>query len=157
MKQVGIIATVIVFFVFAGYLSARQLFRRMERETRIQVKATDAPSELSSLLADLKGGSSIGDIVFLREIRIEPGPASGLFYAVDCRGARMLVLSSVSTIRSFEGRIANLSGAITRFPSLAAMQQEWKLKKTLAAEMRHDGAYIRLDRIWPDASIRARR
>lgn len=156
LKRTVIVAVVLAFIALAGYVSARQLFRRMERDARIQVKAINVPSELAPLLAGLQHNSSAGDIVFLREVRIEPGPAAGLFFAVDQRGSKMAVVSNAPAMSSFSGRVANLTGTITRFPPLATMERQWKLEKPLAAEIRRQVAYIRVDRVWLAASPRAR-
>ena len=145
LKRTAVVLAVLVFLASAGYLSARQAFRKMARDIRIQVKASDTPSEVAPLMDSLS--SSIGDIVFLREIRIEPGPAAGLFFVVDRKGNKMAVRSDTLTMKSFAGKMANLTGAITRFPSLATMQHEWKLQKPFAAEMRQQIAYIRADRV----------
>ncbi len=157
LKRIAMIVAILALLALGGYISARQLYRRMRQDARIEAKASDTPSELASLLAGLKNGSGIGDIVFLREVRIEPGPAAGLFFAVDRKGSRMAVFSDASVMSSFSGRMANLSGSIVRFPSRTTMQRQWKLSKALADEMRQQMAYLRAERVWPAASARAHR
>ena len=157
LRRTATVAAVLAFLALAGYISARQLFRRMERDVSIRVKASDEPSQIAPLLEGLKHDPPAGDIVFLRQVRIESGPAAGLFFAVDQRGSKIVVFSNSATMSSLTGKIADLTGTLARFPSLATMERQWKLEKKPTAEMRQEGAYIRADRVWLAAHARQNR
>jgi hypothetical protein len=121
----------------------------MEHSVRAEVKASDTPTDISSLFEPSKLRSSIGEVVFLNEVRIEPGPSKHLFFAADQRGNKIVVSSDSDATKSLNGKFAEVMGVITPLPALAAMEREWKLSTSVAAGLRKEAVYIRADRIWP--------
>ena len=61
-----------------------------------------------------------------------------------------------AAIQLLNAKPANVTGVITLLPSRAAMVREWKLSKSVAADMGKEAVYIRADRIWPAAPANTR-
>jgi len=148
VRRVAVACAALVFFL-ACYMALDMSVRRMQKNVRAAVKASDTPSDLSLLFETSKFRSSIGKIVFLHEVRIEPGPSKYLFLATDQQGNKIVVSSDSDTIRSLNGKFADVMGVITPLPSLATMEREWKLSTSVVAGLRKEAVYIRANRMWP--------
>jgi hypothetical protein len=123
--------------------------KRMQRNVRAEVKASDTPSDVSLLFGTSKFRASVGKIVFLHEVRIEPGPSNYVFFATDQQGNKIVVSSDSYATKPSNGKFAEVLGVIAALPPLATMEREWKLSASVATSLRKEALYIRAVRIWP--------
>ena len=149
LRRFVIACGVLASIFFACYLALDSSVRRMEHNVRAEVRASDTPTDVSALLEASRSRSSIGKIVFLHEVRIEAGPTKNLLFARDQQGNRIVVHWDGAAIRLLNDKLADVTGVITPLPSHATMVREWKLSKSVAADMGKEAVYIRADRIWP--------
>ncbi len=148
-----VVACIISAFIFfVCYISLDLSVRRMEDNVRAEVKMSDTPTDISSLL-ESKFRSPIGDVVFLNEVRIEPGPSIHLFFAADQQGNKIMIRWDTAATNLLNGKLADVTGVIKRLPSLAAMEREWNLGRSVATDLPKEAIYIHADRIWPASAV----
>ena len=87
------------------------------------------PSCISPLLAG-DVGAEIGDMVFLNDVRLQPGPEPQLFVVSGAKGTRMLVaLDAANGPMRATPMTVDIKGLIRRLPASGILRRQWKLTK----------------------------
>jgi hypothetical protein len=98
----------------------------------------------------MKANSGLGDLVFLNDVKVEPGPKAGIFIVRGAQGNRMLVVTDDQKgARGFSK--ADVRGQIRKLPPWATLRKEWRLSKEQALHLSHDHIYIAAEYIKPQA------
>lgn len=99
----------------------------------MDLSSEDVPptaSCLASLLTD-NASAEAGDMVFLKDVKVRPGPQPQLFIAVGAKGGRLLVRWGARTPQA--GRptppIVDIKGTIHQMPTPRILHREWLLSR----------------------------
>ncbi len=100
------------------------------------------PTNIGAFLDSPEMAGSLGQIVFLNDVRIQRGAAAGVLVARDPAGRSLIVVPKETTLRIEDGQLADVMGAIAPLPSVPAMRKLWKLSPEEAKSRRADTIYI---------------
>jgi hypothetical protein len=107
------------------------------------------PSSLATLVA-IKASSSLGEVVFLNDVKVERGPKPGIFIVRGTQGNRILVVADdLQETSGFSN--ADVRGQIRKLPSVPTLRKEWRLSKEQAHEFADDQIYIAAEYVKPQA------
>ena len=126
-----------------GFIGARRLTNSgMANDIDFSIsEASSTPSAIGSLLAG-NTSAEIGDMVFLNNVRLHPGPMPDLFVVSGARGARMLVfLETNKEFRAVSGDV-DIKGTIQRLPELQVLRKAWRLSKDQLRFFQKQQVYI---------------
>lgn len=74
--------------------------------------------------------AEIGDMVFLNDVRLQPGPEPKLFVVSDATGTRMLVaLDAANRAIRATPMAVDIKGLVRRLPASGILRKQWKFTK----------------------------
>jgi hypothetical protein len=146
-RKYAAVAGVLVFAFFlvtmaGGYLLVRSA---MDDSRPAASRVTNVPTKLASLLSEERG-QVVNHIVFFNDVRLEPGPADDVFYAVGAAGDRMLVVSQGKKASTDADQV-DIQGTIRLVPPTSTLTKKWKLDKEEVKALREQGIYIEASEI----------
>jgi hypothetical protein len=102
---------------------------------------------LASLLTD-NPKTEIGDMVFLNDVKLRPGPRSTIFIAIGTRGKRLLVRwKTTKQIGQRTPQIVDIKGIIRQMPTPGILHTEWMLSKKQIDMLERQNVYIEAESI----------
>ena len=97
---------------------------------------------LASLLTD-DPRAETGDMVFLNDVKLRPGPESQLFIATGAKGERLLVRwEAKKQAGQPSPQIADIKGIIRQMPTPRILHTEWLLSKKEIEVLGRHSVYI---------------
>jgi hypothetical protein len=145
------IALLAVATIAVAALLARRIWNRITERDAVVSAASSAspPSSLASLLVD-HADSFVGDMVFLNEVRVHPGPARNVLIVSGAQGRRMLAFWEGARPCCGDDPItADIQGRIRPLPPTATLRRQWKLSKEQARAFGEQQIYILAESIKP--------
>ena len=104
--------------------------------------ASSTPSSVATLLGK-NAHAAVGDMVYLNEVVLRPGPKPNLFVISGAKNERMLVFSDLPN--SFVDHTAltvDIKGLIRPMPSRTTLRKTWKLNQEQLRFFGNQGVYI---------------
>ena len=95
------------------------------RRTQAQGNSNLPPSRLQPLIEH--GLLIAGQLVFLNDVKLEAGPAKGVYFVVGAEGTTMLVLAAATSVSAAPHDRVDVNGTVRRLPSEWVMRKQWKL------------------------------
>jgi hypothetical protein len=139
----GLAGVVVITALFLG------AWRRTAAEMNQEVGSSatiSTPSSLSQLLeahADLPG-----QVVFLNDVRYEPGPKTDVFFVVGSNGTRLLATGGAQA-QINPGALVDVRGVMRRVPPMRTLRNEWKLSASDARLVAEQRVYLEADTVHP--------
>lgn len=134
----------IVLVAVAGALVAGQ--GQTPAEKRAAKRAELPPSRLDELV-DSNIEQIEGSIVYLNDVKVEPGRAAGVAWVEGAQGTKMLVVAPGQDLDSEAKERVNVLGSVRRVPDASVMRSRWKLTRKEAKEVGKQGMYIEAERV----------
>jgi len=136
-----LVAAILVVSVVAivGWRTAESYAAEMD------LSSDDVPATAScftSLLTD-NTRAEIGDMVFLNDVKLKPGPRARLFIAIGANGGRLLVRwEAPEQAGEPTPEIVDIKGIIRQMPTPRILHTEWMLTKKESEILGRQGVYI---------------
>jgi len=110
------------------------------------LSSEDVPPTASCLASLLTGNASAetGDMVFLKDVTLKPGPQPQLFTAVGAKGGLLLVRWGARTPQAGgpTSRIVDIKGIIHQMPTPRILHREWLLSRKEIEVLGQQSVYI---------------
>ncbi len=100
------------------------------------------PTNIGAFLDSPDLAGSLGQIVFLNDVRIQRGAAGGVLVAEDPAGRSLIVVPKETSLKIEDGQFADVMGTIAPLPPVATMKKIWKLSPEEAKSRQADAVYI---------------
>ena len=105
----------------------------------------DIPATASCLASLLTGDprAEAGDMVFLNDVKLKPGPQPQLFIAIGAKGQRLLVRwEAKDQAGQPSPQIVDIKGIVRQMPTPRILHTEWLLSKKEIEVLGRQGVYI---------------
>ena len=127
-RMLILVAAILVVSVVAivGWRTAESYAAEMD------LSSEDVPPTASCLTSLLTGNTraEIGDMVFLNDVKLKPGPHAPLFVAIGANGGRLLVRwEAQEQAGQLTPKIGDIKGIIRQMPTPRILHTEWMLSK----------------------------
>jgi hypothetical protein len=123
-------------------------WRRTAAEMREEVGSTatvNTPSSVSALLTS-RPEELAGHLVFLNDVRVEPGPKPNVFFVAGAGGDRLLVVTDTPATLP-PGSVVDISGEMHKVPSRQVLRTDWKLSASEAKAISQERVYLAADTV----------
>ena len=139
-----LLAAVVIAILATGVIAAFGSLREMVAATAPDShEGLTPPTDVTSLLRPDPLRSSIGEFVFLNDVRLEAGPAPSLFYAIGASHNKVLVQFGSNKVASGKhSSRMNIQGVIHGMPNPSLARSEWGLSKKASRELAGQPFYI---------------
>jgi hypothetical protein len=139
--RLTIVFAVAAFLLFAASAVVHHWNRDVERFAGLTTSGNaDTPSSLAPLLSG-QVEPMIGDVVFLNDVRVKPGPKSDIFVVSGSARKHMLVVSD-NTKHASALRRVDIKGQIRRLPTEWTLRREWHLTPEQARSFGEQQIYV---------------
>ena len=138
---------ILVAVILVASVGAIVVWRTAESyAAEMDLSSDDVPptaSCLASLLTD-NASAETGDMVFLKDVKLRPGPKPRLFIAVGAKGGRLLVRWGAKTPQAGgpTPRIVDIRGIIHQMPTPRILHKEWLLSRKEIEVLGQQSVYI---------------
>lgn len=145
-RMLILLAAIFVVAVVAivGWRTAKSYAGEMDLSSE-DVPAT--ASCLTSLLTD-NTRAEIGDMVYLNDVKLKPGPQAHLFIAIGANGGHLLVRwEAQEQAGQPPPKLVDIKGIIRKMPTPRSLHSEWMLSKKESEILGRQSVYIAADSI----------
>jgi len=136
----------IVSVILVGWVGAIEAWRTADSyAAEMDLSSDDIPATASCLTSLLTGDprAEAGDMVFLNDVKLRPGPKPQLFIAVGAKGERLLVRWEAKRQAGQPSpQIVDITGIIRQMPTPRILQSEWLLSKKETEVLGRQSVYI---------------
>ena len=149
-RMLILVAAILVVSVVAivGWRTAESYAAEMDLSSE-DVPAT--ASCLTSLLTD-NTRAEIGDMVFLNDVKLKPGPHARLFIAIGANGGWLLVRwEAREQAEQPTPEIVDIKGIIRQMPTPRVLHREWLLSKKESEILGRQSVYIAAGSVKPQS------
>ena len=111
----------------------------------IDLSSEDIPATASCLATLLTGDprAETGDMVFLNDVKLKPGPQPQLFIAIGAKGKKLLVRwEAKKQAGQPSPQIVDIKGIVRQIPIPRILHTEWLLSKKEMEALEGQGIYI---------------
>ncbi|MGE5113397.1 MAG: hypothetical protein ACM3JB_21235 [Acidobacteriaceae bacterium] len=107
------------------------------------VSRESTSSRIGPFLKQIQGKAIYGQLVFLNDVRLEPGPKKNIFYVLGKNSVRLLVLAESSHWSPGKpDDLHDVTGSLQDPPATSYMRRNWGLSKAEAETVREQGVYL---------------
>lgn len=103
--------------------------------------APNYPMKLGSLIEGTSSGQA-GELVYLTEVLLKPGPAPKTFFLSGHQGTRILTVADGAHLLAAAGDTVDVKGTIRITPPIDVLRRQWKLSRTEASQVSQVPIYI---------------
>lgn len=143
--KIGITA-VFCLWVVVSLLLVLHFWRNNRSEVAFDsrnVSREPTSSRIGPFLKQIQGKAVYGQLVFLNDVELEPGPKKNILYVLGKNGVRLLVLAESSHWSPGEpGDLHDVTGSLQNPPAASYMRRNWGLSKAEAETVREQGVYL---------------
>jgi len=111
----------------------------------MDLSSEDVPATASCLTTLLTGDprAETGDMVFLNDVKLKPGPQPQLFIAIGAKGKKLLVRwEAKKQAGQPSPQIVDIKGIVRQIPIPRILHTEWLLSKKEMEALEGQGIYI---------------
>ena len=137
------IVVAVTFVVSVGAIEAWRTADSYAAE--MDLLSEDIPATASCLASLLTGDprAEAGDMVFLNDVKLKPGPQPQLFIAIGAKGQRLLVRwEAKDQAGQPSPQIVDIKGIVRQMPTPRILHTEWLLSKKEIEVLGRQSLYI---------------
>lgn len=137
---VGLVLTTIIWLFVSAW----------KRPANISLFETDSqpvtsfPMQIGPLITG-KDKATVGELVYLSDVLLKPGPAPKVFFLIGSQGAQILTVAEGAHVLATPGNTVDIRGTIRSTPPIATLRKQWKLSLAEARRVRGIPVYIESD------------
>ena len=108
--------------------------------------SVSTPSAVGSLLGP-NPDAAVGDMIFLNDVAIQPGPRPAIFIVRGAQAHQLLVVSENAKPPTAAAPVVDIKGTLRRLPNRSTLKKAWKLNRDEIRVFGQQRVYLAADSI----------